>query len=73
MLSSRSRRELGNTIQSYAEIPVFLAANEKRKNVIENEGYFLDHKNMKIRPSPYAMDEKNQQAVFEKFLGYLER
>lgn len=65
-------RTFGNTPTSYADIPVFLAANKGRDSVIEKEGYFLDHKNKKASPSPYAMDEKNQQAAFEKLKGYLE-
>jgi NAD(P)-dependent dehydrogenase (short-subunit alcohol dehydrogenase family) len=65
-------RTFGNTTTSYADIPVFLAANDGRESVIEKEGYFLDHRNKKASPSPYAMDEKNQQAVFEKLVKYLD-
>jgi NAD(P)-dependent dehydrogenase (short-subunit alcohol dehydrogenase family) len=65
-------RTFGNTVESYADIPVFLAANEKRKIVIEKEGYFLSNKNTKLSPNPFAMDEKNQQATFEMLKGYLE-
>ena len=63
---------VGNTPISYADIPVFLAANERRKSVIEQEGTFLNNKNKKMRPSPYAMDKEHQQAMWEKLLGYLE-
>jgi NAD(P)-dependent dehydrogenase (short-subunit alcohol dehydrogenase family) len=65
-------RTFGNTITSYADIPVFLAANGRRESVIVKEGYFLDNKNKKTNLSPYAIYEKNQQAVFEKLKGYLE-
>jgi NAD(P)-dependent dehydrogenase (short-subunit alcohol dehydrogenase family) len=65
-------RTFGNTISSYADVPIFLAANERSESVIEKEGYFLDNKNKKVSLSPYAMDEKKQQAVFEKLKGYLE-
>jgi hypothetical protein len=65
-------RTFGNTITSYADIPVFLAANGRRESVIVKEGYFLDNKNKKTSLSPYAIYEKNQQAVFEKLKGYLE-
>lgn len=65
-------RTFGNTVTSYADIPVFLAANERRESLIEKEGYFLTNNNKKTPLSPYAMDEKNQKAVFEKLNGYLE-
>ncbi|KAK9456282.1 hypothetical protein V1511DRAFT_510092 [Dipodascopsis uninucleata] len=65
-------RTVGNTITSYADIPVFLAANEKRESVIAKEGYFLDSKNKKINLSPYAMNGKNQQVVLEKLIEYLD-
>jgi NAD(P)-dependent dehydrogenase (short-subunit alcohol dehydrogenase family) len=65
-------RTFGNTPTSYADIPLFLAANERRESVVEQEGYFLDNKNKKTNLSPYAVDEKNQRAVFEKLRGYLE-
>jgi NAD(P)-dependent dehydrogenase (short-subunit alcohol dehydrogenase family) len=65
-------RTFGNTPTSYADIPVFLAANGGRENTVEKEGYFLDNNLKKMSPSPYAIDEKNQQAVFEKLKGYLE-
>ncbi|KAJ2958127.1 hypothetical protein NQZ79_g6240 [Umbelopsis isabellina] len=65
-------RTFGNTTTSYADIPVFLAANEARESVILKEGYFLDNKNRKTSLSPYAMNEMNQCAVFEKLKQYLE-
>ncbi|MCJ1407211.1 hypothetical protein MMC19_001282 [Ptychographa xylographoides] len=65
-------RTIGNTVASYADIPLFLAANRGREDVIVKEGYFLDNKNMKINVSPYALNEKNQQAVLEKLKGYWE-
>jgi NAD(P)-dependent dehydrogenase (short-subunit alcohol dehydrogenase family) len=65
-------RTIGNSVESYSDIPLFLAANERRKSVIEKEGYFLNHKNKQLSQSPYAMNEKNQQAVFDKLKSYLE-
>jgi hypothetical protein len=70
MSSSRSRR--GHLVIPLRVIPLFLAANERRDSVVEQEGYFLDNKNKKTNLSPYAVDEKNQRAVFEKLRGYLE-
>ncbi|KFY28573.1 hypothetical protein V491_00396 [Pseudogymnoascus sp. VKM F-3775] len=65
-------RTFGNTTTSYADIPVFLAANEGREAVVAAEGYFLNEKNKKVAPNPYALEEKNQEAVFEKLKGYLD-
>lgn len=65
-------RTIGNSVASYADIPVFLAANEERKGMVEKDGYFLDNKNKRVTPSPSARDEGNQMAVFEKLVGYLE-
>jgi NAD(P)-dependent dehydrogenase (short-subunit alcohol dehydrogenase family) len=62
----------GNTPDSYADIPVFLAANEDRESVIVKEGFFLSNKNKKISPHPYAMVEKNQEAMFEKLKWYMD-
>lgn len=64
-------RTFGNTPTSYADIPVFLAGNKGREEVIEKEGLFLDVKNKRVNPHPYAMDEKNQQEVFERLMRYL--
>ena len=65
-------RTIGNSPQSYADLPVFLAGNEQVNVLIEREGYFLDNNNKKASLSPYALDAKNQQAVFEKLKSYLE-
>ncbi|KFY13547.1 hypothetical protein V492_03195 [Pseudogymnoascus sp. VKM F-4246] len=65
-------RTFGNTATSYADIPVFLAANEEREALVAREGYFLDVKNKRVNLSPYATEEKNQEAVFEKLKGYLD-
>ena len=64
-------RTFGDTRASYADIPLFLAANPKRESVIAKEGYFLNNKNKKANLSPYAANEKNQQAMFEKLNGYV--
>lgn len=65
-------RTFGNTTTSYADIPVFLAANEERGAVVAEEGYFLNEKNKRVNPNPYALEEKNQEAVFEKLKEYLD-
>lgn len=65
-------RTFGNTITSYADIPVFLAANDGREALVKEEGYFLDVKNKRVVPNPYATEEKNQEAVFERLKGYLD-
>jgi hypothetical protein len=65
-------RTFGNSVQSYADIPVFLAANEKANTLAEIEGYFLDNKSRRASLSPYALDEANQQAVFEKLKSYID-
>ncbi|KFY23499.1 hypothetical protein V493_05828 [Pseudogymnoascus sp. VKM F-4281 (FW-2241)] len=65
-------RTFGNTTTSYADIPVFLAANEGREAVVAGEGYFLNQKNKRVNPNPYATEEKNQEAVFERLRGYLD-
>ncbi|KFZ18333.1 hypothetical protein V502_04146 [Pseudogymnoascus sp. VKM F-4520 (FW-2644)] len=65
-------RTFGNTTTSYADIPVFLAANEGREAVVAEEGYFLDQKIKRVIPNPYATEKKNQEAVFERLKGYLD-
>ncbi|OBT60798.1 hypothetical protein VE03_09893 [Pseudogymnoascus sp. 23342-1-I1] len=65
-------RTFGNTPTSYADIPVFLAANEGREAVVAGEGYFLNEKIKRVDPNPYALEVKNQEAVFEKLKGYLD-
>jgi hypothetical protein len=64
-------RSFGYTVQSNANLPVFLAANPAAEDVMKKEGFFLTDKNKKATISPYAADEKNQQAVFDKLLAYL--
>ncbi|KIW05847.1 uncharacterized protein PV09_03050 [Verruconis gallopava] len=64
-------RTFGYTVQSYADLPVFLAANPAAEKIIKSEGFFLTDKNKKVSVSPYALDKKNQTAVFEKLLSYL--
>lgn len=64
-------RTVGNTPQSYAEIPVFLAGNEKADELIGAQGFFLDNANKKAALSPYALEKKNQDAVFEKMKSYM--
>lgn len=63
-------RTIGNTADSYADIPVFLAGNKAAEALAEKEGYFLDNKNNKAALSPYALDKENQEAVFQKLLVY---
>jgi hypothetical protein len=65
-------RTVGNSVTSYADIPVFLAGNSNRESLVKEEGYFLDVKNKKANLSPYALDKKNQEAVFEKLKSYLD-
>lgn len=65
-------RTFGNTATSYADIPVFLAANKNREAVVASQGYFLDQKNKGVKITPYAADKKNQEAVFEKLKGYFD-
>jgi hypothetical protein len=65
-------RTFGNTALSYADIPVFLAANPAREALVEKEGLFLDNGNKKAALSPYALDEGNQEKVFAKLKGYLD-
>jgi NAD(P)-dependent dehydrogenase (short-subunit alcohol dehydrogenase family) len=62
----------GNSVQSYADLPVFLAANERSNSLADAEGYYLDNKNKKASLSPYALSEVNQQAVFEKLKAYID-
>jgi len=64
-------RTFGNTPQSYAEIPVFLAGNKQVDELVEAQGLFLDNANKKASLSPYALDKKNQDAVFEKMMSYM--
>lgn len=64
-------RTFGNTVASYADIPVFLAANDANKEVIGKEGYFLGERNTKASLSPYSLDENNQTAVLERLKSYL--
>jgi NAD(P)-dependent dehydrogenase (short-subunit alcohol dehydrogenase family) len=66
-------RTFGNTATSYADIPVFLAANNSRDALVDKEGLFLDNKSQKAALSPYALDEANQEKVFEKLKGYLNK
>jgi NAD(P)-dependent dehydrogenase (short-subunit alcohol dehydrogenase family) len=66
-------RTFGNTVESYADIPVFLAANKAAEELAEKEGYFLDNNNKKASLSPYALAKDNQEAVFNKLKGYLSR
>ncbi|KFZ05779.1 hypothetical protein V501_08027 [Pseudogymnoascus sp. VKM F-4519 (FW-2642)] len=65
-------RSFGNTTTTYADIPVFLAANEEREAVVEAEGYFLNEKNKRVELNLYATEEKNQEAMFETLKGYLD-
>lgn len=66
-----ARWTIGNSVQSYADVPVYLAGNREVDALVEKEGYFLDNKNKKASLSPYALDESNQQAVFEKLNSYM--
>jgi NAD(P)-dependent dehydrogenase (short-subunit alcohol dehydrogenase family) len=66
-------RTFGNTVESYANIPVFLAGNKAAEELTEKEGYFLDNNNKKASLSPYALGKDNQEAVFNKLKGYLSR
>jgi hypothetical protein len=65
-------RTFGNTATSYAEIPVFLAGNEDRDTVVEKQGLFLDQKLHRVKMSPFVLDEKNQETVFEQLKGYMD-
>jgi len=60
---------VGDTVMSYAEVPVFWAANGQSKEVARKNGFFLDQKGRGKGLSPFALDEGNQLAVFEKLIG----
>jgi NAD(P)-dependent dehydrogenase (short-subunit alcohol dehydrogenase family) len=64
---------VGDTVENYAEVPVFWAANLKREEAVKKEGFFLDQKGKRVEVSPFALDKGNQSAVFEKLREYLEK
>lgn len=66
-------RTVGNTVASYAEIPMFWAANKKSEEMAKTEGFFLDQRGKKVAVSPFATDKGHQDAVFEKLKEYLKQ
>lgn len=67
-------RTIGNSAESYAEIPVLLAANEseeKLAKVDREQGRFLDNTVKKVEISEWAKKEENQEAAYQKLKSYL--
>jgi hypothetical protein len=60
--------------ESYAEIPVLLAANESDEKLdkVDNEqGRFLNNYLKKVEISEWAKQEENQEKAYQKMLSYL--
>lgn len=67
-------RTIGNSPESYAEIPVMLAANEseqKLREVDREQGRFLDNNVKKVEVSEWAKKAENQEKAYEKLKSYL--
>jgi len=63
---------VGNSPQSYANIPVLLAANncEEKRQILEREGKTLNQLMKNVPPCPWSRSTENQQKVFEKLKNY---
>lgn len=67
-------RTIGNSPESYAEIPVMLAANESEEKVVEvdnEQGRFLSNTIKKVEISDWAKKKENQEKAYEKLKSYL--
>jgi len=67
-------RTIGNSPESYAEIPVLLAANEseeKLAKVDREQGRFLSNTIKKVEVSEWGQQKENQEAAYQKLKSYL--
>jgi hypothetical protein len=70
-------RTIGNSPESYAEVPVCIATNDKQPKGDDGEiqmqiqGRFLDQRMKSIKTSPWSDKPENQEKVFNKLMSYL--
>lgn len=65
-------RTVGNSPESYAEIPVLVAANPspEKKELVAREGTNLNMWLKKVSPAPWSAQPENQKRVVEKLKSY---
>ena len=65
-------RTVGNSPQSYADIPVLLATNTgaEKQEIVKREGHFLGQTLKRIQPAPWTEDKANQDRIYEKLRSY---
>ncbi|KZV90358.1 NAD(P)-binding protein [Exidia glandulosa HHB12029] len=55
---------IGQTVESYAEIPFYLTANPEGRKLIEREGGWLNENLKKLAPSPASEDVATRQIIW---------
>jgi len=65
-------RTFGNSPESYAEIPVLVAANSsaEKQDLVASQGTALNMWLKKVNPAPWSEDPTNQQKIVEKLKSY---
>ena len=65
-------RTVGNSAESYAEIPVLIATNTgaEKQAIVEREGHFLGQTLKRIQTAPWTENKANQDEIYDKLRSY---
>ena len=65
-------RTIGNSPESYADIPVLVGCNngKEKQDLVAKEGHFLGSRITRCTVNPWASDPKNQEAIYAKLQAY---